>query len=74
MKLTLSFISIFSVSFSDLDLVMFNKATNGLMVLPCNTFVPDTEKHPTCWCAALEIKVPGQATTQLQAGGNGNKL
>jgi hypothetical protein len=77
MKLTLSFISTFSVSFSDLDLVMFNKATSGLMVLPCNIFrhilVPDIEKHPTGWGAVLEIKVTGQSSTQFQVGRNGNK-
>lgn len=77
MKLTLSFISIFSVSFPDLDLVIFNKATSGLMVLPCNTFrwilVQDIEKHPTGWGAVLEIKVPGHYSMQFQVGGNGNK-
>jgi hypothetical protein len=63
MKLTLSFISIFSVSFSDLDLVMFNKATRGLMVLPWNTYrwilIPHIKKHAMGWGAVLEIKLPG---------------
>jgi len=36
MQLTLSFISLFNVSFPAFNLVMFNKVTRGLMVLPCN--------------------------------------